>query len=431
MTKSRHITIQNYKKRYEEILAKLDDKTWEEYWEVMIRNYEWVDYVFIQSAAWYLGHDIIIVATTSTEQTPFITISGNMTDENIPCPGIALTIGSKSSVHYQSLLPLEIRVTKTQIKPRIPENTINLAATKVNDHSDLNTNSREEFPDLSPPKEKRTVQPEARSSRMGMQNSSRPSVPNDLNSNKMHNHKNPTQKVIPTNITDKPEEEEETISFKYKENGKTLSFEIVSDKRVKCPKCRRDFKNILRHLQQSGCKVNNIEDLGMNFKKFKIKDDQRRWKAKSIAKQRAENGQKVKDSQNERNAKFIAKQRAVNDQKVKEGQNERKAKSLAKQMSLDDQKVKEGQNERYSKFIAKKRAVNDQKVKEGQNERYSKFIAKQRAVDDQKVKDDQNERKAKSFAKQMSLDDQKVKDDQNERKSKSIAKQRAADDQKV
>ena len=113
MTKSRHITIQNYKKRYQEILARIDDKTWEEYWEVMIRNYEWVDYVFIQSAAWYLGQDIIIVTTTSTENSPFLTISGNMADENIPCPGIALTIGSKSSVHYQSLLPLEVRLNKT------------------------------------------------------------------------------------------------------------------------------------------------------------------------------------------------------------------------------------------------------------------------------------------------------------------------------
>ena len=100
MTNSRHKTIQNYKKRYQEILANIDNKTWEEYWEVMIRNYEWVDYIFIQATAWYLRHDILIILTTSSENRPFITISGNITDENIPCPGIALTIGSKSSVHY-------------------------------------------------------------------------------------------------------------------------------------------------------------------------------------------------------------------------------------------------------------------------------------------------------------------------------------------
>ena len=98
--KSRHPTIQSYKRRYEEILAALDNRTWREYWEVMVRDYEWVDYIFIQSAAWFLGHDIIIVTTTSTEDHSYITISGNLIDEQIPCPGIPLTIGSKSNVHY-------------------------------------------------------------------------------------------------------------------------------------------------------------------------------------------------------------------------------------------------------------------------------------------------------------------------------------------
>ena len=157
MTNSRHKTIENYIKRYQEILANIDNKTWEEYWKVMIRNYEWVDYIFIQSTAWYLGHDIIIVMTTSSENRPFITISGNINDENISCPGIALTIGPKSSVHYQSLLPLEIQVSKKQIKPSLPENTINLSLRtrqdpKEHDHADLDIHSREEFPDISPPK---------------------------------------------------------------------------------------------------------------------------------------------------------------------------------------------------------------------------------------------------------------------------------------
>ena len=87
--KSRHRTIQAYKRRYQQILATVDERSWREYWEVMVRNYEWVDYIFIQSAAWFLGHDIIIVTTTSTEDHPYITISGNFMDEKIPCPGLA------------------------------------------------------------------------------------------------------------------------------------------------------------------------------------------------------------------------------------------------------------------------------------------------------------------------------------------------------
>ena len=119
MMKSRHQTIQEYKRRYQEILATLDGRNWREYWEVMVRNYEWVDYIFIQAAAWFIGHDIIIVTTTSTEDHPYISISGNLIDGNIPCPGIPLTIGSKSNVHFQSLLPLEIRASRTQMKPRV------------------------------------------------------------------------------------------------------------------------------------------------------------------------------------------------------------------------------------------------------------------------------------------------------------------------
>ena len=118
MGKSTHKNIQSYKKKYEEVLGKIDDKTWEEYWEVMLRNYEWVDYIFIQSTAWYLNHDIIIVTTASREDHPYITISGNIDDESIPCQGVALTIGSKLNCHYQSLLPLDIRVTENEIQPR-------------------------------------------------------------------------------------------------------------------------------------------------------------------------------------------------------------------------------------------------------------------------------------------------------------------------
>ena len=45
ITKSRNKTIQKYKRTYGEVLAVIDGKTWEDYWKVMIRNYEWVDYI--------------------------------------------------------------------------------------------------------------------------------------------------------------------------------------------------------------------------------------------------------------------------------------------------------------------------------------------------------------------------------------------------
>ena len=151
MATSRNQKIKEYKRRYEEVLAALDNKSWREYWEVMIRNYEWVDYIFIQSTAWFLGHDIIIVTTTSTEGHPYMTISGNLVDENISCPGIELTIGSKSQVHYQSLLPFGVTVHTSKVKAPMPEDTIKLQAStsfKTTNHSGIELDLTEDFPEL-------------------------------------------------------------------------------------------------------------------------------------------------------------------------------------------------------------------------------------------------------------------------------------------
>ena len=83
MVASTHPKIHEFKRRYEEVISVIDKRNWKEYWEVMIRNYEWADYIFIQSTAWFLGYDIIIMTTTSTNSNPYITISGNLNNENI------------------------------------------------------------------------------------------------------------------------------------------------------------------------------------------------------------------------------------------------------------------------------------------------------------------------------------------------------------
>ncbi len=137
-------------------MATLDERNWRDYWEVMVRNYEWVDYIFIQSAAWFLAHDIIIITTTSREDHPYITISGNLVDEKVPCPGIPLTIGSKSNIHYQSLLPLEVRVPRNPIEPRLPQDAINMKVSAMMskepiEHLRPDLDSRAEFPEFKPP----------------------------------------------------------------------------------------------------------------------------------------------------------------------------------------------------------------------------------------------------------------------------------------
>ena len=74
----------------------------------MATDKTWVDYWFIQATAWFLQLNIWIVATSSTDNSPYIEVSGNMGDGSMPCDGPIITLGIKSNVHYQSLLPIEI-----------------------------------------------------------------------------------------------------------------------------------------------------------------------------------------------------------------------------------------------------------------------------------------------------------------------------------
>jgi hypothetical protein len=73
----------------------------------MTEDKMWVDYTFIQATAWYMKLDMWIIDTSCTESTPYIRISGNLENGNIPCEGPVITIGSKSNCHFQSLLPVE------------------------------------------------------------------------------------------------------------------------------------------------------------------------------------------------------------------------------------------------------------------------------------------------------------------------------------
>ena len=97
-----------FKKQYEETDGTVNRETWHQYWERMATDKIWVDYWFIQATAWFLQVNIWIVATSSTDNSPYIQVSGNMGDGDMPCDGPIITLGTKSNVHYQSLLPVEM-----------------------------------------------------------------------------------------------------------------------------------------------------------------------------------------------------------------------------------------------------------------------------------------------------------------------------------
>ena len=108
ITKSEHPSVARFKAYYEETEANMNGETWNAYWERMTENKVWVDSWFVQATAWYLKLDLWIVDCASREDHPFIRISGNLENPDIPCNGPIITLGTKSSCHYQSLLPIEM-----------------------------------------------------------------------------------------------------------------------------------------------------------------------------------------------------------------------------------------------------------------------------------------------------------------------------------
>ena len=96
--------------------------TWNKYWNEMLRNTtgSWFQNQptwFIQLTAWFLEMDIHIVDVLSSSKTnPFEMISGNLQDSQKPC-GLKVIIGSKTNIHYQSLLELEDCPNKDLLTP--------------------------------------------------------------------------------------------------------------------------------------------------------------------------------------------------------------------------------------------------------------------------------------------------------------------------
>ena len=398
-----------------------------------------------------------------------------------------------SQVHYQSLLPITFQVKKTQIKAGHPEDTIKLKTLSIRpEHSKHMAKLREEtanvyrheyvmkpnidikfpetknqclpdlnspieFPDLDTTHKKFPLIPTPLTMR--------PVRPIDVEKIKERKHpevtsssakaiknhefqrqkKNSIMHTSAKNLSSNQKIESirgsmkvEDQQFIYEAHGKVLSFQFVSDKRVTCPKCGNDFKNILNHIQKSKCQISQFDEFSTKFKEF-IKNNmaeeknaqQRKWNAKFIAKQREVDYQKVKDDQNRRKARSDAKQRENDNQKVKDNQNERKARSNAMQRESNNQRVKDNQNKIKARSDAKQRYNNNQGVKDDQNKRKARSDKKKREINNQGVKDDQNSRKAKSDAKQREHDSQGVKDYQNKRKSKSDANKRENDNQGV
>ena len=74
---SAHQTLHDYKTNYETVLSN-SDGTWKDYWDEMGQDGTWVDSVFVQVTAWYMGLDIKILTTSSKPENPYIIVTGDI-----------------------------------------------------------------------------------------------------------------------------------------------------------------------------------------------------------------------------------------------------------------------------------------------------------------------------------------------------------------
>ena len=96
--------ITRLKAKYEREIQPVERKSWMEYWTHMAQDGTWVDHMFVQMTAWFMRLNILILTTSSLPDSPFIHISGNLTQSEEPQSGPPILIGNYTNVHYQSLL---------------------------------------------------------------------------------------------------------------------------------------------------------------------------------------------------------------------------------------------------------------------------------------------------------------------------------------
>ena len=114
-TSSQNPTIRRAKGSFEyEGQGAVDRVTWENHWRQLARDGEWSDELMVQATAWFTGHDIQLVMTTSTPEEPFKIFRGNLEDSEKDCLGLPLWIGYQNNIHYQSLLPTDEEVAYQQ-----------------------------------------------------------------------------------------------------------------------------------------------------------------------------------------------------------------------------------------------------------------------------------------------------------------------------
>ena len=79
-----------------------ESKTWDAYWNDMLKDGIWADNWFVQASALFLEMDIWIMDTTCTKKNPYFQVDGNLEVDGY-CSE-TLYLGLAHETHYQSLI---------------------------------------------------------------------------------------------------------------------------------------------------------------------------------------------------------------------------------------------------------------------------------------------------------------------------------------
>ena len=409
--KSRSPRIATLRLQFEETEGVVNGDTWNQYWNRMTIDRTWVDYWFVQATAWYLQLDIWIIATSSTEASPYIEVNGNLADGEKPSGGPIVTLGTKSNSHYQSLLPIEM--FHIEFQNNQPESSITTQnkfsemqkCNSVNEIIDVNWQTFEQDQSIAKDMSKvyDSSSENGKKQRENVEIISQSTIDSDAfiyesNGEKCINIEK-SSAVAP--MFDQNQKYYTIRPFIYEKNGTILIFQRMSDDYImKCPRCCMETKYIIQHMYRSTkCKIPDDNDGFKNefqlYKHNKVKEQERIWQEASMARKRALDNEKVKEQQRKRQKASMEKKRAHDNGKVKEQQRRRQEASMEKKRVHDNENVKEQQRKRQEASMEKKRVHDNEKVKEEQVKRSKLSRAKKQLLNPEKIRADQNSRQQK------------------------------------
>ena len=263
---SEHENVARFKQYYEETEG--NRETWTEYWKRMTGNKVWVDSWFVQATAWYLKLDLWIVDCANRDDHPFIRISGNLENPDTPCDGPIMTIGTKSSCHYQSLLPVEMLHMSGK---QLPINSV-----KEPEQMFTETDNKETQSDVKIKEELHTIPNYVK------ENPPELNLGNKMNKDETINTKKCTRSQTrekelsqKCNIEDQADHQ----PFIYELDGVILVFLCMSEDYImKCPICKKETKYIVQHVAQNKTCQNYVkpDEFKEQFTIFKKNEDNKR-----------------------------------------------------------------------------------------------------------------------------------------------------------